>query len=257
MNAAWKIFSGKLHKIKFMRTVKIIISKELNNAFNSWSTYIGYLLFFCICGFISWLSSSNIFYLGQASMMPFFIVINWTTFFMVHTLTMKSIADEKRNGTLELLLTKPIKTNQLISGKFFSQLILIAIALCMTLPYYFTVAFLGHIDFATVLLGYLGLVFISACYISIGIFASSLARTAATAFFISLGIGLCFQLLFGILAQQSGSGFLAELFTYLSIDEHFDSLSRGILDTRDIVYFLSVITLFWSLSKFFICKIRY
>lgn len=240
-----------------MRTVKIIISKELNNAFNSWSTYIGYLLFFCICGFISWLSSSNIFYLGQASMMPFFIVINWTTFFMVHALTMKSIADEKRSGTLELLLTKPIKTNQLISGKFFSQLIIIAIALGMTLPYYFTVMTLGHIDMATVILGYFGLLGISACYISIGIFASSLARTAATAFFISLGIGLCFQLLFGILARQIGSGVIAELLTYLSIDEHFDSLSRGILDTRDIIYFVSVIALFLSLSKFFICKTRY
>ncbi len=229
-----------------MRTVKIIIRKELNTAFNSWSTYIGFLLFFCICGFISWLSSSNIFYLGQASMMPFFIVISWTTFIMVHTLTMKSIADEKRNGTLELLLTKPIKTHQLI-----------AIALCMTLPYYFTVATLGHIDIAPVILGYFGLICISACYISIGIFASSLARTAATAFFISLGIGLCFQLLFGILAQQSGNGFIAGLLTYLSIDEHFDSLSRGILDTRDVVYFISVITLFLSLSKFFICKIRH
>ncbi len=240
-----------------MRTVKIIIRKELNTAFNSWSTYIGFLLFFCICGFISWLSSSNIFYLGQASMMPFFIVISWTTFIMVHTLTMKSIADEKRNGTLELLLTKPIKTHQLIGGKFLSQLILIAIALCMTLPYYFTVATLGHIDIAPVILGYFGLICISACYISIGIFASSLARTAATAFFISLGIGLCFQLLFGILAQQSGNGFIAGLLTYLSIDEHFDSLSRGILDTRDFVYFISVITLFLSLSKFFICKIRH
>lgn len=240
-----------------MRTIKIIIRKELDNAFNSWSTYIGFLLFFCICGFISWLSSSNIFYLGQASMMPFFIVINWTTFFMVHTLTMRSIADEKRNGTLELLLTKPIKTNQLIGGKFFSQLILIVIALGMTLPYYFTVSTLGHIDVATVVLGYFGLVCISACYVSIGILASSLARTAATAFLISLGISLCFQLLFGFLAQQCGNGFISGLLTYLSFEEHFDSLSRGILDSRDVVYFISVVTLFLSLSKFFICKIRH
>lgn len=240
-----------------MRTVKIIIRKELNNAFNSWSTYIGYLLFFSICGFINWLSDSNVFYLGQASMMPFFIVINWTAFFMIHSLTMKSIADEKKNGTLELLLTKPIKIRQLIGGKFFSQLILIVIALGMTLPCYFTIVTLGHIDIATVILGYGGLICISACYISIGIFASSLARTSSTAFFISLGIGLCFQLLFGILAQQCESGFIAGLLTYLSIDEHFDSLSRGILDSRDIIYFISVITLFLSLSEFFISKTRY
>lgn len=240
-----------------MRTIKILISKELNNAFNSWSTYTGFLLFFCICGFVSWLSASNIFYLNQASMMPFFLVINWTTFFMVHALTMKSIADEKKNGTLELLLTKPIRTAQFICGKFFSLLFIIAIALLLTLPCYFTMMFLGHIDTGTVILGYFGLICISACYVSIGIFASSLARTPVTAFFISFGISICFQLLFGLLARQINIGFIAELFTFLSIEEHFDSLSRGILDTRDIVYFASVITLFLSLSKFFICKTRF
>ncbi len=240
-----------------MRTIKILIHKELNTAFNSWAIYIGYLLFFCICGFVCWLSSSNIFFLGQASMMPFFIVINWATFFLIPALAMKSVAEEKRNGTLELLLTKPIKTAQFIAGKFFSQLFLVSIAILMTLPYYFTVMTLGHIDFSTVILGYYGLVNISACYISIGIFASSLSRTPVTAFFISMGIGLCFQLLFGMLAQQIGSGFITGLFTYLSIDEHFDSLSRGILDSRDIIFFISVITIFLSLSKLFICKTRF
>ena len=240
-----------------MKTIKIIIGKELNTAFNSWSIYTGYLLFFCICGFICWLSVSNIFSLGQANMMPFFTVINWTTFFLIHALTMKSVADEKKNGTLELLLTKPIRTNQLIAGKFWSQLFIVLIALVLTLPYYFTMAFLGHIDHGAVILGYFGLVCISSCYISIGIFASSFAKTPVTAFFISLGIGLCFQLLFVVLAQQFSSGLAAGLFTYLSISEHFDSLSRGILDSRDVIYFISVIVLFLSLSKLFICKTRF
>ncbi|WP_251623242.1 ABC transporter permease [Odoribacter lunatus] len=240
-----------------MRTTKIIINKELNSAFNSWSTYIGYLLFFCICGFVNWISSSNIFNVGQASMMPFFIVINWTAFFMIHVLSMRTVADEKRNGTLELLFTKPIKANQLIGGKFLSQLILIIIAFCLTIPYYLTIIGLGHIDLGPVILGYIGLICISACYTSIGIFASSLSRTAAAAFLLSLGIGLCFQLLFGILARQIGSGWLAEFFMYLSIEEHFDSLSRGVLDSRDIIYFISLIVLFLSLSKVFICKTRY
>lgn len=240
-----------------MRTIKILIGKELNTAFDSWMIYTGYLLFFCICGFVCWLSASNIFSVGQATMMPFFIVINWTTFFLIHALTMKSIADEKKNGTLELLLTKPIRTVQLIAAKFWSQLFIIFIALALTLPYYFTTASLGHIDNGAVFLGYFGLIQISACYISIGIFASAFAKTPVTAFFVSLGIGLCFQLLFGILAQQIGSGFAAELFAYLSISEHFDPLSRGILDSRDIIYFISVILLFLSLSKLFICKTRF
>lgn len=240
-----------------MNIVKILVVKELNNAFNSWSTYIGYILFFFICGFISWLSASNVFYMGQATMMPFFIVINWTTFFLIHALTMKSIADEKKNGTIELLLTKPIKTSELICGKFMSLLAITTIALIMTLPYYITIASLGHVDHGAALLGYFGLIQLSACYISIGIFASSVSKTPVTAFFISLGIGLCFQLLFGMLAQQIGSGFFAGLFSYLSVDEHFDSLSRGILDSRDIIYFASIVAIFLSLSKLFICKNRF
>lgn len=240
-----------------MNTVKILITKELNNTFNSWSIYIGYIVFFCICGFYTWLSSNNIFYLGQATMMPIFVIINWTQFFMIPALTMRSIADEKRNGTIELMLTKPIKTADLISGKFFSNLIITTMALLLTLPYYITISMLGVVDHGAIFLGYIGLIGMSACYISIGIFASSLSRTAVSAFFISFGIALCFQLLFGMLANQIGSGFIATFFGYLSMEEHFDSLSRGILDSRDIIYFISVCAIFLALSKFFICKSRF
>lgn len=240
-----------------MNTVSILINKELSNSFNSWSIYLGYILFFCICGFFSWLSTDNLFYLGQATMNPVFGVINWTQFFLIPALTMKSIADEKRNGTIELMLTKPVKTADLICGKFFSNLILTTIALLITLPYYFTLSFLGQVDHGAVLLGYFGLIAMSACYISIGIFSSALSRTPVTAFFVSLGIGLCFQFLFGTLAVQIGTGFFADFFSYLSMEEHFDSLSRGILDSRDLVYFGSVVTIFLALSKFFICKSRF
>lgn len=240
-----------------MNSVKILIEKELSTSFNSWATYIGYILFFCICGSISWLSASNIFNLGQASMYPFFLVMNWTQFILIPALAMKSIADEKKSGTIELLLTKPIRTADYIAGKFLSLLIITTIALVLTLPYYITVSFLGNIDHGAAILGYFGLIQMSACYISIGIFASSLSRTPVSAFFISLGIGLCFQLLFGMLAEQIGTGFFAGLFTYLAMEEHFDTLSRGILDTRDIIYFASVVTVFLSLSKFFICKSRF
>lgn len=240
-----------------MNTIKILVGKELSNNFNSWSIYIGYILFLCVCGFYSWLSGNNLFYLGQANMNPVFVIINWTQFFLIPALMMKSIADEKRNGTIELMLTKPIKTAELIFGKFFSNLIITIIALALTIPYYITISLLGQVDHGSVLLGYLGLIEMSACYISIGIFSSSLSRSPVTAFFVSFGIGLCFQLLFGMLAEQIGTGFMAGLFTYLSIQEHFDTLARGVLDSRDIIYFGSVITIFLSLSKFFICKSRF
>lgn len=237
--------------------IKILVGKELNTNFNSWSIYIGYIVFFCICGFYSWLSGDNLFYLGQATMMPVFLIINWAQFFLIPALTMRSIAEEKRSGTIELMLTKPIKTAELISGKFLAYLIITIIALLLTLPYYITVSVLGTIDHGAVFLGYSGLICMSACHISIGIFASSLSRTAVTAFFLSFGIGLCFQVAFGMLAEQLNSGLAASFFSYLSMQEHFDSLSSGILDSRDIIYFGSICVLFLSLSKFFICKSRF
>ncbi len=240
-----------------MRTINILINKELNNCFNTWGIYIGYLIFFCVCGFYIWLSNNNIFYLGQATMMPVFTIINWTQFFLIPALTMRSLADEKRNGTLELLLTKPIKTSELISSKFFSNLILAAIALILTLPYYLTISLLGTVDHGTVLLGYFGLLCMAACYISIGIFASSLAKTRVAAFFIHYGIGLCFQTLFGMAANQFHNDPFAYILNYLSMEEHFDTLARGILDTRDIIYFCSVCTIFLALSRFFVSKSRF
>ena len=121
-----------------MNTVKILVHKELATTFNSWSIYIGYTLFFCVCGFFSWLSSNNLLYIGQANMMQVFGIINWTQFFLIPALTMKSIADEKRNGTIELMLTKPIKTADLLCSKFFSNLIITTLAIGpdTTLLYY-------------------------------------------------------------------------------------------------------------------------
>lgn len=240
-----------------MNTVRILIGKELNNSFHSWATYIGYIVFFSICGFYTWLSSNNIFYTGQASLLPVFHVINWTQFFMIPALTMRSIADEKRSGTLELILTQPVRISELVNGKFFAYLLLALFALLLTLPYYLTIASLGAVDHGTVFLGYLGLIGMAACNISIGIFASSLSYSPISAFFIHVGIGLAFQFLFGFLGNLFHNGFISGFFHYLSLEEHFETLTRGILDTRSLVFFLSVCILFLSLSKFFIYKSRF
>jgi ABC-2 type transport system permease protein len=190
-------------------------------------------------------------------MSPVFMIINWTQLFFIPALTMRSIAEENRNGTIELLLTKPIKIMELIWSKFSAYLLISTVAILLTIPYYITIATLGDVDHGTVLLGYLGLIAISSCYISIGLFASSLTRSTVSAFFISLGIALCFQLLFGMLAEQIGNHFIASVFSYLSIMEHFDTLSRGIFDSRDLIYFGSITALFLALSKFFICRSRF
>lgn len=225
--------------------------------FSSWGIYLGFILFFLFCGLHCWFSTENIFFIGQASMNQFFVIANWSILLLIPALTMKSISDERKYGTLELLLSKPIVTSHVVSAKFFSQFIIAIGVLIMTLPYYLTIAFLGNIDHGATLLGYWGLLKIAACYISMGIFASSIARTPISAFCITFSLELCFFILFKLLAQILSSGFWADFFAFLSFDEHFEALTVGVLDSRDIIYFASITTLFLVLSKYFICRSRY
>lgn len=239
-----------------MNPIKVIIDKELKIAFNSVLVYAVWLASFGVTGFICWLSGSNIFYTGQASLGYLFNVFHEVLYFGVPVLTMKSIASEKKDGTFQLLFSKPIKSWQLIAGKFFAILIEILIMLALTLPYYITIASLGHVDHAVGFCGYLGLICASGCYISMGIFASSLTKNPVIALFATFAITVWFQFLFTGLASLLGNTFIAAILNHLSIAEHFDTLSRGILDSKDIIYFTSIIALFLSLTRYFICKPR-
>ncbi|HON18934.1 MAG TPA: ABC transporter permease, partial [Salinivirgaceae bacterium] len=128
---------------------------------------------------------------------------------------------------------------QVVVGKFLSTLLLIAIALGLTFPYYITVANLGNIDHGAVISGYFGLLLMSAAYISIGLFASSITNNQIVAFLITLFIGIFFHLICGVLGV-SLSGWFSSLFNYLSIQTHFNSIARGVVDTRNLVYFISL-----------------
>jgi ABC-2 type transport system permease protein len=153
---------------------------------------------------------------------------------------MRLFAEENRSGTIELLLTKPVTDWQVVVGKFLSTLILIIIALVLTLPYYFTVANLGTIDNGAVWLGYLGLILMSSVYIAIGIYTSSVSNNQIVSYLLALFIGIFFQIIFSLLAGNF-SGMVGEVLNYLSISTHFDSMSRGVIDSKDLVYFLSII----------------
>ena len=150
------------------------------------------------------------------------------------------IAEENKSGTIEMLLTKPISEWQVVWGKFLATLILICIALVLTIPYYITVWTLGPIDHGAVWTGYLGLILMSGAYISIGLFASTLTNNQIVAFLLALFIGVFFHLIFGFLAS-SMSGIPASVLDYLSLSTHFESISRGAIDSKDIIYFLSLI----------------
>jgi len=225
-----------------MKKIWIITKHELQTTFDSLIAYIMIISFLGFSGFFTWFFGGDIFYVNQASLSTFFNVSYWTLFFFIPALTMKLIAEEKKAGTMEMLLTKPITERQILWGKFLAILLLIIIALALTLPYYITVWSLGPIDHGAVWSGYLGLILMSAAYISIGIFTSCLTNNQIVAFLLALLIGIFFHVIFSMLSSNF-TGSISSVFNYLSLSTHFESISRGVIDSKDIIYFLSVIFL--------------
>lgn len=231
-----------------MNPIWIIAKRELNSFFDSLVAYVVIIAFLGFSGMFTWLYGSDIFIRKEADLRVFFQVAFWTLFFFIPALTMRQLAEEKKTGTIELLLTKNVSDRQVVLGKFAACLLMVCIALAFTLPYYFTVAYLGDVDHGATIAGYLGLILMSASYISIGLFASSITNNQIVAFLMALFIGVFFHFIFGVLAS-SASGWLGELFSTLSLAEHYESITRGVLDTKDLIYFGSLIFLGILLSE--------
>ena len=236
-----------------MNATWIIAKRELASFFDSLIAYIMLVLFLGFSGFFTWLLGSDVFYTGQASLESFFNVAYWTLFFFIPALTMRLLAEEKKSGTVELLLTKAVTDRQIVIGKFLSALLLVIIALTFTIPYSLTVAAIGNLDTGQVICGYLGLILMSAMYISIGLYTSSTTTNQIVAFLAAMFTGLFFHIIFGMLSQQF-SGWVGEVFDYLNVSSHFESISRGVLDSRDLIYFLSITVVGIFLSELSLTK---
>lgn len=230
-----------------------IAKRELASFFDSLIAYIMLVLFLGFSGFFTWLLGSDVFYTGQASLESFFNVAYWTLFFFIPALTMRLLAEEKKTGTIELLLTKAVTDRQIVVGKFLSTFLLIVIALAFTLPYVITISSIGNMDAGQVACGYLGLLLMSAMYTSIGLYASSTTTNQIVAFLAALFTGLFFHIIFGMIAQQF-PGWIGQVFDYLNVNSHFESISRGVLDTRDLIYFLSITLIGVLLSELSLTK---
>lgn len=235
--------------------MKAIFLKEINSFFSSTIGYLVIGVFLVICGLFLWIFSGefNVLDQGFANLSPFFLLAPWVFLFLIPAITMRSIAEEKKQGTLEILLTLPITKWQLILGKYFGAFTLSVLALIPTLLYVFTLYELGNpegnIDLGVVAGSYAGLFFLSATYTSIGIFASSLTENQIVSFI--LAVLLCFLLYFGFEGISNFDIFKSEAYNleYLGLSYHYKSISRGVIDTRDLIYFISVIFLFLSLTK--------
>ncbi|MEZ4793592.1 MAG: gliding motility-associated ABC transporter permease subunit GldF [Gelidibacter sp.] len=236
-----------------------ILKKEINSFFASPIGYLVIAVFLLLNGLFLWLFKGdfNILDSGFADMSAFFLLSPWILIFLIPAVTMRSFSDEKKQGTLELLLTKPISAQQIVLGKYFGAFILIIIALVPTLLYVFTISKLGaiegNLDVGSIVGSYFGLLFLVAAYTSIGIFASTLSDNQIVAFIIAVFI--CFFFYFGFEGISDYKIFGDSLYLEkLGMESHFKSMSRGVLDTRDLVYFISITIFFIVLTKLNIQK---
>ena len=229
-----------------------ILKKEINSFFASPIGYLVIAIFLVLNGLFLWLFKGefNILDYGFADLSSFFLLAPWIMIFLIPAVTMRSFSDEKKQGTLELLLTKPTSHFNIVLGKYFGALILILIALLPTLLYVYTVYQLGNpignLDMGSTWGSYFGLLFLVAAYTAIGVFASTLSDNQIVAFIASVFICFIFYVGFEGVTEFTSSNIIEQL----GMSTHYKSMSRGVLDTRDIIYFLSVTVFFLMLTKF-------
>jgi len=216
--------------------IKYIFLKELRSFFNSPIAYIVIVVYLIILG---WFFVSNLFINNISTLRTVFEMTPFLLLFFAPAMTMRLISEEKKAGTLELLFTKPIKEYEIVMGKFLAAWALYFFTLLPTLCYYITVTMLGTLDTGAVIGGYLGLLAVGAVFLSISIFGSALTENQVIAFIVSLFIVFALFMLDKVLFYLPT--FLGMILEYISIDYHFSNIARGVIDTRDVNYYLSMI----------------
>lgn len=231
-----------------------LLKKEISVFFSSLTGYIAIVVFLAAIGLFMWVfpGDFNILDKGYANIDTLFIIAPWVFMFLIPAVTMRSFSEEWKSGTIELLLTKPITDWQLISAKFFAGLIIVIFSLLPTLVYYWsvkTISLAPGIDEGATWGSYFGLLFLASSFVAIGVFASALSKNQIIAFISAVFISFFFYVGF----EQISSFFLTSgtdsLIINLGINEHYISMSRGVIDTRDLLYFVSLSFFFLYLTK--------
>ena len=234
--------------------MKSILLREIKSFFGSPIGYLVIAIFLISNGLFLWVFEGeyNILNTGFADLTPFFTLAPWILIFLIPAVTMRSFSDERKQGTLELLLTKPLSIWEIVSGKFLGAMLLIVMAIIPTFIYVIVISSLGlpegNIDMGSTIGSYFGLLFLIAGYSAIGIFTSTLSENQIVAFIIA--VFLCFFFYFGFEGLSAIVPKISSFISSLGMQDHFKSMSRGVLDTRDIIYFLSVTVLFLSLTVY-------
>ncbi len=242
--------------------MRSIFFKELNSFFSSIVGYVAILVFLVACGLFIWVipESTILRSDGFATLDSFFDLAPWFLMLLIPAVTMRSFADEFRGGTIEWLSTKPLRDTDIIVGKYLASLALVVFALLPTVIYVYTIdnlsalvmdrGLLHVIDMGSIIGSYIGLLFLAASFTAIGVFCSSLANNQIVGFLIALFA--CYLLYSGFESLSKVPAFINGIDYYLAMVGmafHYNSISRGLVDTRDVIYFLSVIVLFISLTR--------
>lgn len=236
----------------------VLYFKEIRSFLSSLIGYLTIGVFITSIGIFMWIIPTegggyNVLDNGFANIDPLFFIAPWVYLFLIPAITMRSFSEEKKSGTIELLLTRPFTDLQIVMAKYFAGVTLVALSLLPTLIYYYSVHTLGapkgNIDTGGMWGSYIGLLLLGAGFVSIGIFASSISDNQVIAFIIALL--LCFFCFIGFefIAQSGLFGKYDAFFKSLGINDHYESLSRGVIDTRDVFYFISLIAIFNLITR--------
>ena len=226
-----------------------LTKRELHAYFDGPAAYVVLSVFLAITG---WFFGSTLFLQNLASLRSVFSIAPFIFLFFVPALTMASFAEERRAGTLELLLTFPVRDWQVIAGKLLAVAFFLLVAIGLTVFYTITVSLLGDLDFGATVGGYLGLFLLGITYGAIGIFASSLTRNQIVAFI--LGFAIIFTLFLLDKVTAFVPGWLGTVMQYLGTDFHYQNLMRGVIDTRDVLYYLSMTAFAFLLTTYTLAK---
>ena len=218
--------------------INYIFQKELRSFFNSPVAYIVIVVFLVILG---WFFTSNLFIANISSMRTVFEMTPFLLLFFAPAITMRLISEEKKSGTLELLITKPVHEYEIITGKFLAAWVLYFFTLLPTLVYYISISIIGKLDIGPVIGGYLGLMFVGAVFLAVSVFGSSITENQVVAFIVS------FLIVFGLFMLDKVLFYLpstvASFLEYLSVDYHFSNIAKGVIDSRDLIYYASAVGL--------------
>jgi ABC-2 type transport system permease protein len=232
-----------------------LFRKEINGFLNSLIGYIVIVVFLLVIGLFLWVLplEFNVLDFGYASIDGLFLLAPFVFLFLIPAITMRSFADEKKSGTLELLMTQPLTDFQVIMAKYLAGVVLVLFSLLPTLVFFFSVYRLGYppgnMDVGGMWGSYTGLFFLGASFVSIGIFASSVSDNQVVSFIIAVFLSAFFYMGFELIYTFILSGKIGLIVQSLGINAHYSSLSRGVIDTRDLIYFISLTGFFILLTK--------